>query len=368
MQGKKRKYGIMSVRNRILIFALLITLIPSFGMGWLLNNMMHASVIEKSEQKLRHTSNLIEREIALWFKERNYDLYVFSNSFVVNDNYSRYLSSLERDADKATGSTYIRVIETYLTSVMNQFEDYTRLVVTDNNGSVIATSTSENKNATLPLPEDMHKQIEENKYLKGQVYFTEESGEPRMLIGTPLYSDQYDKHIGILAIEVKLNGIMEILQSALISIKWETEVYGTLLRLQDGTHFLSTGQTGDQSNVTGRSPQHVLKLFNGLLSLEEFDNYQGVKVVGVLSPVSQLQWGLIVAENYGDVFARVTQTRNRNILIACFLGIWIGLAAYLFARQMHNRLPMAISISSCRSKKMMSWVLPQKFLMKWWRS
>ncbi len=333
MQTKKKgKYGFMSVRNRILIFALLITLIPSFGMGWLLNNMMHATVIEKSEQKLRHTSNLIEREIALWFKERNYDLYVFSNSFVINDNYTRYLNSKKNDGGIAGGPVYIRAIETYLSSVKDQFEEYTRLVIMDPFGSVVVSSHSEMKDVALSLPADMDKQIEESKYIKGQVYFEEETGEPRMLIGTPLFSDQYEKHIGILAIEVKLNGIVNILQAALMSINWETEVYGSLLRLPDGTHFLSTTNPDTKAEPV-KSAQQVLQLFDGLLSLEEFNNHEGEKVVGVLTPLSQLQWGLIVAENYGDVFARVTQTRDRNILIACFLGVWIGLAAYFFARQ-----------------------------------
>lgn len=332
MQGKKRStYGLMSVRNRILIFALLITLIPSFGMGWLLNNMMHATVIEKSEQKLRHTSNLIEREIALWFKERNYDLYVFSNSFVINDNYTRYLNAQKKNESDSAGPVYIRAIETYLSSVKNQFEDYTRLVIMDPHGSVLMSSLAENNNA-FALPTNMDEQIEQRKYIKGQVFFDEETGEPRMLIGTPLFSDQYDKHIGILAIEVKLNGLLNILQAALMSINWETEVYGSLLRLPDGTHFLTTVDSGE-GTTPATSPQPVLQLFDGLLGLQDFNNHQGERVVGVLTPLSQLQWGLIVAENYGDVFARVTQTRNRNILIACFLGGLIGLAAYFFARQ-----------------------------------
>ena len=65
MKKPKQNYGVMSIRNRILLFSVLVTFLPSFSMGWMLNNIMHATITEKIEQQLIDSASIIEREIAL---------------------------------------------------------------------------------------------------------------------------------------------------------------------------------------------------------------------------------------------------------------------------------------------------------------
>ena len=79
-----------SIRNRILFFSILVTLVPSIGMGWFWYDISRKTTSAKIEQQLTSSANIIEREIGLWFKERNYDLQVFSNSFVVSENLGIY--------------------------------------------------------------------------------------------------------------------------------------------------------------------------------------------------------------------------------------------------------------------------------------
>jgi len=327
------KYGLMSIRNRLLVFSLLATLIPSFGMGWLLNNMLHTTLTEKVEQQLIASSNIIEQEIALWFKERNYDLYVFSNSFVISENFTKYLNG-ETNSKKEDTSTplYIRTIETYLTSVQAQFNDFSRLFVLNNDGTVVAATDTPDKNRPVHLPDDAARQIRTTNYLKGEVYFDERANSPLMLIGIPLFSEQYDYQVGILAIEVRLDGILSLLHAALSSTKKDSRVQGSLLRLKDGRYFLSTDNSSDHAAPATISDD-VLPLFDNLPSLQYFSNPQGIRVAGILTPIRQIHWGLVVTENYNDVYARAIRSRNRNILITCCLGLLIGLIAYLFARQ-----------------------------------
>ncbi len=333
MEKKENNYGLMSIQNRILVFALLITLIPSFGMGWLLNNMLHASVTEKIEQKLRHTSNIIEREIALWFKERKYDLYVFSNSFVISDNYSKYLNAPVNGENQDTVEpTNIRTIETYLMSVQNHFDDYTRLFILNKNGSIVASSHAVDKELKLRLPEDAIQQIENNKFMKGEVYFDEQKGIPLMLIGTPLFSEQYDEHVGILAIEVSIEGITGLLRTALLGVNWESQVSGSIIRLQDGRHFLSTDES-ENLKTPVISSDSVLRLFDEFAKLLDFVNHRGDRVVGLFTPLDNLKWGIVITERYQDVFLRVADSRKRITLAVCLLGMIIGLLAYLLARQ-----------------------------------
>jgi diguanylate cyclase (GGDEF)-like protein len=333
MEKMESNYGFRSIRNRILIFSVLVTLIPSFGMGWLLNNMMHATLTEKIEQKLFDSANIIEREVSLWFKERSYDLYVFSTSFVITENFTKYLDADPSKVEEDAGvPVYIRTIETYLTSVQKQFEDYTRLFVLNNDGSIVAASDTADKDLPIHLPKDTANQIGAAKYITGEVYFDDDNGTPLMLIGIPLFSGQYGEHVGILAIEVRLQGIRPLLQAALIDSNADTQIAGSLIRLTDGRHFLSSNNSAEPSSSVTASDD-VMRLFEQAPQLQDFTNHEGVRVVGILTSLKQLKWGLVIAENYKDVFARLISSRDRNILVVCSFGLLIGLAAYLFARQ-----------------------------------
>ena len=97
MKRKKVIQSFLSIRNRILIFSLLATLGPSIGMGWLLNSVMHDTISEKFEQKLLDSVSIIDREINLWFKERHYDLRVFSSSYIITDNFTRYVDDIQKN-------------------------------------------------------------------------------------------------------------------------------------------------------------------------------------------------------------------------------------------------------------------------------
>lgn len=295
--------------------------------------MLHTTLTENVEQQLIASSNIIEQEISLWFRERSYDLYVFSNSFVISDNFSKYLDAKTDEKKGATEAPmYIRTIETYLTSVQTQFDDFARLFVLDNDGNIAAASDTSDKDSPVQLPIDTTKQLNSTNYFKGEVYFGEGENSPLMLIGIPLVSEQNKNQIGFLAIEVRLHGLLSILHTVLANTKQDSKVHGSLLRLKDGRQFLSTDTSADHFPPAPVSVD-LLSLFDNLPSLQDFSNSKNVRVVGILTPLEQFHWGLVVAEKHKDVYARATRFRNRNILLSCCLSLLIGLIAYLFAKQ-----------------------------------
>lgn len=332
MEHLNKQKDFWNIRNTILVFSLLITLVPFLGMGWLLNEMKQTAVTEKSEQRLRHTSTIIKREIALWLKERNYDLYVFSNSFVISENYGKSLAVGKTDnpTKENQGPFFARMIETYLSSVQKQFENYSKLAIFDPSGEVVASSSGSGSHV-LKLPDDYKEQIEKNTYFHSDIYFPSSVGFPCILLGSPLYSDQFEKYVGILVMEVKLKGVAEILDSALDDVPWESRPDAVLYNLNSGQIFLSTEkkEANSEQGFYGKN----LKNSGQNRGLKEFVNHKGEKVVGVLASQESLRWGIIVAENYDDLFSRVILSRNRNLLIVGLLGVIIGCCAYVLARK-----------------------------------
>jgi diguanylate cyclase (GGDEF)-like protein len=330
MEKSTNSYGFNSIRNRILIFSILITLIPSIGMGWFLYNIMQTTITEKIEQKLVDSSSIIEREISLWFKERSHDLHVFSNSFVIAENFSQSLNAKNVTEQKSPDATLAtKKIVTYLTSVQKHFDDYVRLFVMDNDGTVVAVSETEGIDRPVQLPKDLAKQIASTKHFTGEVYFEEGTKSPLMVIGIPLFSKQFDKHIGLLAIEARLECLLPLLKSALANSNNDVQITGSLVNLMNGRRFLSTDTSANSVTL----PEDTLKLFNNPTHLQNFVDFQKIRVAAIVTPLQQLPWGLIIKVNHDDVFASAVQSRNRNILIVCSFALLIGFAAYLFAKQ-----------------------------------
>ncbi len=298
-------------------------------MGWLLNDMMESTVTEKCQQKLEHISTIIQRELSLWFKERKYDLYIFSKSFVITENYRESIRVAEA-GELTNGNTpvSIRMVETYLGSVQNQFEYYSNIILCNSDGEVVAASQADLPLEEFKLPENFKEQLEIDNYFHSAVYFSEEYGAPMMLIGTLLFNEKHDDYDGLLAIEVNLIKIREILNSALEGNAWESKPVAALLQLGNHKLFLTSEET-----TVPNEAEISINFDHPYSVLQEYLNSWGEKTIGLLAPMKEFHWAILVSENYAEVYDQVLASRNRNLFIICLLGFAVGLLAWLLARQ-----------------------------------
>ena len=121
------------IKQKILVFALLATLIPSLAMGWLSYVQNTEVVTEKVTKELQNATSHTARELALWMKQRIYELRVFSGSYEVSEN-------LEQGIRGTSKVKALQRLKAYLTSVSEKFADYEALVVIDSRERVVATS------------------------------------------------------------------------------------------------------------------------------------------------------------------------------------------------------------------------------------
>ncbi|MDJ0623782.1 MAG: diguanylate cyclase [Desulfocapsaceae bacterium] len=333
MRKEHQRLGLTSIRNRILFFALLITLLPSLTVGWLISNMMHATLEENLEEKLVEASRIVRGELDLWFRERNYDLHVFSNSFVISENYSKYLEArLKSGSNNSELSTHLRTLKTYLKSVKNKFTEYDNLYLLDKEGDVVAAAAESGGALSPLLPEDMAQQLQQSQFFKGQVFFDVQDNIPFVVMGTPLFTGQSEEFEGVLAVRVSLAEIHDILKSASESFSNAAVLQAMLVRLDNGRYFI-TAQQADIFNTPIFADEKIMIEGDNGGSLTYFPNHLGERVIGRLFPLVFTDWGLILAEDYDTVFARVEETRNRNYIFIAVLSIIIGLAAFFLTKQ-----------------------------------
>jgi hypothetical protein len=78
-----------SIRNKILLLALLATLLPAISTAVLSFQRTRRALTETLEGELQGVSSQSARELDLWVKERAYDLRIFVGSFEVTENLVR---------------------------------------------------------------------------------------------------------------------------------------------------------------------------------------------------------------------------------------------------------------------------------------
>ena len=332
MVTRQNTSGFQSIRHRILIFSVLVTLVPSFGMGWYFYDLIYRATADKIEQRLIDVAGIGERAIDQWFKERDHDLRVFSNSPVIIDNLTKYLAATNQQNLKKGSQTAanIKKVETYLTLVKNQFHDYRRLGVLDNEGQALAVSGLADEDRFFTLPPDWKDQIGTSKFFIGEVYSRVDENSPMVLIGVPLLSAQHRAPLGVFAVEIRLQGLLSFLKPAVP--EGSIGSYELHLVQNNGRLIVSISTSENRHSAAAISPEE-LRLFTPPRYLRNFNNDQGKPIVGVAIPFKNLPWGLVIEQSAEEVFAEVIRLRDRIALMAVLFALIIGLSASFVVRQ-----------------------------------
>ena len=331
MKTRKNIYWLLSIRNRILIFTILVTLVPSFGMGCFFYSMTYKATARKTEQRLIDSAGKVERDLNLWLKDQDRDLHVFASSFVLVDKLTKYqaINGKEDAKERETkNASSLKKIATYLNLLKNQFADYRRLAVFDGAGHKIAASESTGDGPAFTLPPGWETRMTSDKASIGEVFLRKDEPEPLMVIGLPLYSEKHDTQLGVLAVEIRLQRLLPFLKA--LSADGEAGPGTILLVQKDGRPLLST-EFPEGQQETALLPGQKLQLFTHPFQLRTFNN--GKWIVGLAVPFKDLPWGLVISESYDHVFADVIRSRDRIILTAILFTLITGLCASLVAGQ-----------------------------------
>lgn len=323
-----------SIRYRILAFSIVVTLFPSLGIGWFWFDLTHKVTTEKVEQKLLDSASFAEREINLWFKERSYDLRVFANSPLVQESLRAY-GAEEKKEDRKTGAKpapYVNKISSYLNLVRDQYSDYRNLMILDGSGKVIAASDGDAMERPSPLPEDWKEQVAAVRSFSGEAFTVKGEAAPLILYGIPLVADQNSPPLGFFVMEVRLQGIPQLLRNSLPLSKSGKDSFIINIFTMNGEAIVSTALP-DNNFSTLESSQETVELLATPCRLQEFFNNRQERVVGLSISLRHPPWQLLVAERYDTIFSSLIHSRDRIILIVALLTIAIGGLAMIITSQ-----------------------------------
>ena len=314
-----------SVRNRILFFAVLVTLLPSVGLGWVYFNQAEKALLESSQREMLGTVAQVQREFDLWLKELAYDIRAFSSSYILSEGMENYLAMRGEGAEKdlSDGGTQLAKMESYLSLVHSQFNGYRRLLIFDSEANLLTQSP---KGAgSISLPDDWQDQVKTKRIIVAEIREPQREASS-ILAAVPVLSGD-GTILGLLGAEVKLDALTNIMIASLAREDIQTRSAELLLVGAEGKVLLST-----ENQLAAKHQRAVFKHSLPSNELGEYLNNQGVPVVGILTPISGFPWSIVMEKGREQILSEVMNLRKKTIVVVGALVTMIGFFAYLLAR------------------------------------
>jgi diguanylate cyclase (GGDEF)-like protein len=307
------------IRNRVLVFSLLATLVPALAMSWRSYLVNREFVNEKTTEELQNATVHATREINLWLRERFFENRVFSSSYEVTENLEHILRTT-RDETRTREAR--RRLKDYLDSVRSKFPDYDEITVMGLDDGRFASALQ----AVVPrLPRDWVKRIKADGNAVGEAYWDERHSKPVVTIAVPIKAAS-GRLLGVMVGTLNFRAVDKILKSFVVG-----ETGRIHLVDQDGLLIVSSAPA-IADGLRTRLPASIkaaLASEEGV-TLTYADRRQG-KLVASVRRIAPVGWGVVAEIGYEEAYGRVVRMRNLTLLILAGVVLGIGLVAYLMA-------------------------------------
>jgi diguanylate cyclase (GGDEF)-like protein len=299
-----------TVRSKILVFAILVTVIPTGLTAWISYSQNRKALEEKISQELLSASSQSAREIDVWLKERLYDLRVFASSYEVTENLYRGNQRTLRQAR----------LNDYLNSVRERLNDYEELVVVNPGGRVVGTSAKQAH--PVQLPADWAKELAANDALVGKAYWDRSRGKGILVVAVPVQRAD-GATMGALVARLNLRGVEDGLRAFAPSTSGQ--MY--LMNL-DGSLIASSSTSSAQVMRTKLNQKVLDRLKAKEGSIVSYESFVETDVVGSLKRVPRVRWAILAEIPADTAYWQVLRFRNMTLMIVGGLLFAVSIIAY----------------------------------------
>lgn len=316
-----------SIRTKMLLFALVATLLPSLTTAWISYSENKRALSAKASEELLGMSARAVRELDLWSKELRYNLRVFLSSYEVTENLERIPLA---NGEPVRSGIYFKRLTDYLNSVRDKFPDYSELLVLDHHGHMIASSADQPRRVVLAP--DWAGELRANDWALSPPYWDSTSGRAEMLVSVPIQSARAGRGaggghlLGALAARVNLTALADTLR--LFSPGESGQIY-----VMSRTGRLIVSSRGSSQELMHQGFERDAA--NWLLAREgravQFTSFTRSRVVGSVRVVPALNWMLVSEIPATEAFSQVARLRNVTLGVLTLLLAVVGALAYLLS-------------------------------------
>ncbi len=307
--------GMGSIKNKIVVFALLATLIPALSTAVVSYVQNKQALTEKLDEELRNVTAQTARELTLWIRERRYEVRVSASSYEVSENLERIPQGGARSIDARSR------IKDFLEAVRPRFTDYTELFVTD--VQRVRAASSADSVSDAEIPEAWIEPLRLGNEQLSAPFWDEQRAAPAAMVAVPIRGGS-GRFVGIMAGILNFEQVAAMLEQ--FALGDQRHVY---LVTDDGTVVVGSSATranGFEAKVEPRTLTS-LREANGLPI--QYASLSRVPVVGAYATIAQTPWSVIVEVPRNQAFSQITRLRNVTFFLVSGLLIVVGGIAYV---------------------------------------
>jgi len=302
-----------SIRNRILLLAVLATLIPALATTCVSYGHNRQLLVEQADQQLRSASSEAAREIALWLSERLDDLRAAASSYLVSENLARLQG---RGGSQALGR-----LRDYLNSVRERFPDHEAVLVIDAGGRVAATSSG--RMGSVRLPTDGLNVLRKSDAVVGEAFWDATLGKGALVLAVPI-READGRFLGAFTAKLNLRAVADTLQRLVSGEPGEISV------VTDQGRYVITSRVSSPELMRTRLPDATTRaLFDREGQTVVYKRPEGQEVIGTLRRVPQLHWAAVAELPRAEAARELGQLRNTAVVTIAALLAGIALMVYV---------------------------------------
>ena len=300
-----------SVRNQIVVFGLLATLIPTFVVTVVSYQQNRESLTETIAAELRGATSEAAREVDAWLDDRLDALRVSASSYVVTENLTKMQG---RDGGKAL----VR-LRAYLNSLRERFPDQEALLVLDSTGRVVASSSGRTGSVRLS-PEGLSG-LRTGEALVGDAYWDGALGKSAIVLAVPI-READGRFLAAFAAKLNLHAVADILQ------RLSPRDSGDVAVMTDQGRLVIRSRVSSAELMRTKLPEAITgALFDKEGQTVAYKRGDGQEVVGALRRVPRLRWAAVTEILRAE--GRAGELRSATGLLIAALLLVVGLLAYV---------------------------------------
>lgn len=262
-----------SVSTKLLVFALLATLIPSL-VTLAAYRQTQSSPTDTYAQQLRGASAESAREVAQWLSERLAELRTAASSRVLTENLARVRPGGE-------GGEALGRLRDYLGSVRERLTGFEALGVVDARGRVVTSSAG--RTSGVQLGADRLNALRTGDTYVGDPYWDVALGRAGVLVAVPIRQTD-GRLLGAFAAKLNLRSVVEILQ------RFSPGDPGDIYLMTDQGRLVLRSRLSSAELMRSKLPKPMTQaLFDNEGSPVIYKRADGQEVVGILQRVPPLR-------------------------------------------------------------------------------
>lgn len=311
-----------SIKNKIIAFAVIATLIPSLALGLLSFRQNEELVSQNVTRELRVLARNVSRELDLWVNENDQAIRAISvSSLIINSLSAVQHYTAANDAEKAE-----QVLAHFLRSVQAKLGSILELTVADGTGRVIASSASDPDIGDLP--KDWLRPLQQDNWwmegvMASSLHWNTQYQTAIFNIIVPILSYD-DVFIGVIIATLNLGAFRDSMDDTLNPTPGEV-----VLLSQAGHVLLSSTEDIPPSMAIDEAVLQKLKAKPG--ELMSFTGLTQPKVIGLFDVPKMLPVTVLVERDYNEIYAAWIRLRNFFlgfvtvlIIIVAAVALYIG--------------------------------------------